>query len=351
MTSRRSETSRPAQAPQQGGSSSQLRRGWVWFWGHFSTWLVLGLLLFLVIVNVGCERRDYRAKQGQKQPAVTTTATATATKAPRVVALAPGLAQMVPASLLVGRHGFDRWSNQSLAVCGDQEGIDYEALLQVRPTHVFLQWGQRPLPDRLTELARKEGWVIENLPLLDLKEIDAAQARIDSLLSAAGYTQLPTREPLNRASVIAGLNASRTVLLVYQTGPITILGPGSYHHQMLVNLGATPAIAPSPKASAFMKLELEDVLAIDPWAIIVIQPKDQSTDQSSDLSASKPLARDALGLLATDKLSAVRSGRIAVIDRSDALIPGPSLRVVRDEMASILRRLAPGSASGSTLLP
>jgi hypothetical protein len=314
---------------------------WRWWWGNFSTFVVLAVLAFLVGINLSCSERQDRSGDASKRAANPQLET------PRVVALAPGLAQMVPPALLVGRHGFDRWSDQQLSVCGDQEGIDYETLRRVKPTHVLLQWGQRELPARLTTLAKQEGWIIENLPLLDLREIDASQARIDELLRAAGATNLPQREALDTQTVIQGLDATKTVLVVYQTGPITILGPGSYHHQLLVNLGATPAIAPSPKASAFMKLELEDVLAIDPWAIIAIQPRDEQlpTDRVEDPEKSW------LGVLQTSKLSAVRASRVAMIDRSDALIPGPSLRHVREEMAAIMRRFLRSPPDGSTLPP
>src|SRR5689334_23210000 len=70
---------------------------------------------------------------------------------PRVVALSPAVARTMRdlglGKYLVGRHGFDQWSAQSLPVCGDQNGIDYETLVRARPTQVFLQVAD--VPDRL----------------------------------------------------------------------------------------------------------------------------------------------------------------------------------------------------------
>ncbi|MFT3687000.1 MAG: hypothetical protein QM783_19115 [Phycisphaerales bacterium] len=107
---------------------------------------------------------------------------------PRVAAPAPGISQILRdlgcADLIVARHAYDKWSRQSLPVCGDQQGVDYEKLIETNPTHVFVQLGEQDLPERLKALARERGWVVRNVPLLTLD--DVAHATV--ALSAAVVT-------------------------------------------------------------------------------------------------------------------------------------------------------------------
>jgi hypothetical protein len=127
----------------------------------------------------------------EKQPAPGTQPTPAATtpqsSQPRVVVLSPALAITLKdlglEHMIVGRHGYDLVLDKSLPVCGDQAGIDYEALIRAKPTHVVLQWGARPLPDRLTELATTYDWIVVNQELLTLSDVRASTVELFDILA------------------------------------------------------------------------------------------------------------------------------------------------------------------------
>lgn len=251
---------------------------------------------------------------------------------PRVVVLSPAagvtLRDMGLEGWVVGRHGFDLALDPSLPVCGDQGGIDYEALLRVRPTHVVIQWGSRELPGRLTSLARERGWVIENYNPLSLSEIDAASA---SLARALGVEA--SRAP-SVSAALAGMERAGyggRVLLLAGVDPPAALGPGSFHHDMLVALGAKPALE---RGGPWVTLDAEDVRNLSPDAMLLILPRAPGAPGGP---GGRGAAQERLGRLGTLDVPAVREGRVAVIDDPLAHTPSTAMIGVAGEMAGVLR--------------
>lgn len=251
---------------------------------------------------------------------------------PRIVALSPAAAQIVRdlglGAKLVGRHGFDTFSDQALAVCGDQAGIDYEALLGARPTHVLLQWGRRERPTRLTELAAANRWSVHDYPLLALADVDDAAAEMAALFGVATLPPIRGHEEGRRPERAA----VGRVLLLYGTDPPSALGPGSFHHDLLVDLGATPAIS---EGRAFMTLDAEDVLRLAPDAVMIFDPREAGRPAGNVPPAELVRRLGALGRL---DVPAFRAGgaRVVLIDDPMCATPGTNLRGLRAEMAGVL---------------
>lgn len=304
---------------------------------------------------------------------------------PRVAALAPAVAQILRdlgvGDLIVARHAQDRWTDPSVPPCGDQSGIDYERLLAVNPTHVLVQWGERELPDRLTGLAAERGWVVQNIPLLTLDDVqhatvalageivtpelnalraeDAAEtppppaapsppparAERERRLQAAPYTLI---ERLDRAyAADPSLARAGRVLLLYQgageTGAAArpaALGPGSYSHDVLLRLGAQTA---TPTGKPFMPLDAEDVGALRPDAIVIVRPRATASAprQGDGGTEATPGALTAsLGAVARLDIPAVKNGRLALIDDPMALVPGTNLATFADRLREALKAWA-----------
>ncbi|MGD9689784.1 MAG: ABC transporter substrate-binding protein [Phycisphaerales bacterium] len=255
-------------------------------------------------------------------------APARAESEPRIVALGPAIARTLADAghqdNLVGRHAFDLWTDDSIPVCGDQGGVDYEALLAARPTHVLLQWGRRELPPRLERLARQRGWIVRNDPLLSLDEVTASCDELWRMFE--GSVGAPPSERMARALDGARIDPARVgrVLLLAGVRPPTALGPGSYHHDMLVRLGARPALE---RGAPYVTLDAEDLLRLAPEAIVLVQPRwgVASPPGSEPRLLSPDEARARLGRLGRLDLPALREGRVAVIDDPMAFVPGSNL--------------------------
>lgn len=269
------------------------------------------LFVFLAVIAlapIGCERKPAATPAADKHDG-----------SPRLALLSPAMAvtlrDLGRADLIVGRHGFDMVTPQNVPIVGSQNGLDYEVLLNVKPTHVLLEAGASDLPPRLVEIAAKEGWKVRALPMLTLDNVRTALRVLDEITRDSGGEALSEQAQslLTRFDTSLAVNpeaASRLgrVLSLAWTDPVGVLGPGSFHAQLMQSLGATPVPA---DGSAYITWSVEDVVKLDPDSIVLLLPgsKAQTTDE-------------ALGPLARANLRAAREGRVLII--TDPLCHSPS---------------------------
>lgn len=249
---------------------------------------------------------------------------------PRVAALSPAVAIIVRdlglEGQVVARHAWDMVLPRSVPVAGDQSGLDYEALLRARPTHVVTQWGSRELPPVLGELARTRGWKVIDLKLSTLAEVESG---VTTLAEALGSDRGAEVVADLRASWAprAGAPAAGPVLLLASTSPPIALGPGSFHHEVLERLGGVGAIA---RGTPWMELSVEDVARLNPGCLVVI-------------NAGTPEAtEDVLGPLKGLAIPAIEHDRVLVITDPLAFAPASSLRDVARRLGDALDRWGAG---------
>jgi len=270
--------------------------------------------------------------------------TSTAKSPPRLAVLSPALAvtltDLGAAPSIVGRHGYDMVLDKSLPSCGDQSGIDYESLLSVRPTHVLIEWGSRPLPERLVELSASHAWNVRAFTLLSLDDVTRSLLDLSATLNDAG---LDTSE--KSAALAATLNDSMRprpsiarlggVLMLMSVRPPAALGPGSVHHEILTRLGATAALA---KPSPYVELDAEDVRHLAPGVIVLVTPRAVG---AAPVAQDTPEARRLLlGPLSSLDIPALRDDRIIVIDDPLALLPTTRLADFAKQLGDRLEALA-----------
>jgi ABC-type Fe3+-hydroxamate transport system substrate-binding protein len=247
-------------------------------------------------------------------------------------------------NLIVGRHASDDWTDAAIPPCGDQvAGIDYERLLQVRPTHVFLQMGE--VPAKLAELGRTRGFIVRNYSILSLDEIRATTRELWNWRGAPGapgadaseLKRAPIEDRMDKAwSRDPKIDAQHVgrVLLLAQVDPAGALGPGSWHDDILRRLGATPAIA---AGNAFVTMSAEDVLRCAPDAIILFSPR----PPGAPAPATPPTPADLvarLGVLGRLHIPAVQNSRVALIDDPMCHLPSTAMIRIAEQMAEILER-------------
>ncbi len=263
--------------------------------------------------------------------------------APRIAALAPALAVIARdlglGTALCARHAYDAWSDPALPTGGDQSGIDYDTLIRARPTHVLLQWGRRDLPEPLTRLANANRWTLASFSLETLDDVELAITRFAELFpQAAPAAERALEDFRRRTGPTPGHappdphTAPLRVLLLHSVNPTAAFGPGSYHHQLLQRLGGTPAIT---RGSLFMPMLAEDVLRLQPDAILLIQPRPPGAGPAPD--APHDLI-ERFGPIGRLRIPAVQAGRLALIDDPLALVPGTNLADLAQAMDAHLRR-------------
>ncbi len=219
----------------------------------------------LVSVAAGCERK----------------APVAASTGPRLAVLSPALAATLKdlgaGPVIVGRHAWDQVLDASVPIVGDGVGeVDYERLVGVKPTVVIGQFGAGGVPARLTEMAKSRGWTLRDYNPLSLADVVGVARSLAADAQAAGCAGVPERlaevEKALESSLRPRPGAERAgrVLLLAGLSPPAALGPGSVHHDILVSLGATPAIT---TGAAYITLDAEDLKRIAPDAILLILPR------------------------------------------------------------------------------
>lgn len=270
-----------------------------------------------LLALVSCERSGPSAAGPHPEPAV------------RVAAISPALAEMLReqhlGEAIVARHDYDAFTDPRVPPVGHQEALDYERLLAARPTHVLVQWGRRELPPRLAEIASARGWTVRDFPLTTLDEVRSASAWIrehlhDPAVEAGAIEPAPDPvaaldEALTPPSALAG--AGR-ILLLAATDPPAAIGPGSFHHDVLVRLGGRPAIE---EGSPWMLLDAEDVLRLAPDAVVLILPR--GPEEPPRPAPAWEELRPRLGRIAGLDIPAVRDRRVVLIDDPDLFLPAP----------------------------
>ncbi len=292
------------------------------------------VLAATAIALAACDRREPAA--ATPAPAVP----AAVVSPQRVVVLSPALAVIVRdlgyADLVVARHAYDDVLARELPAVGDQAGIDYEALLRVKPTHLLLQWGARDVPERLTQLAQSNGWQVTNSNPLTLADIERSVREIDAAL-AGGASPTPAADAMLRG--LEEIRAPRDagagfgpVLLLASVDPPAALGPGSCHDEILRGVGGEPALT---QGTPWMELSREDIVRLNPRAIILVRPHSARGVTDAD-GAPDERGTDVWQPLRGLGLAAVDDNRVAVIDDPEGLLPSTSMIRVAGTMRKMI---------------
>lgn len=270
----------------------------------------------------------------------------------RIAAIGPSVAIILKdlglEDLIVGRHGYDMALDPALPVCGDLNGIDYEALLRTRPTHVVVEWDHREKPARLARLAESLRWEVRYERLATLDEVRACAAQLASLfadeLSARGRDPARLLERMDAAwsRTDANLAGAGRVLLLVATNPPGAVGPGSFHHDVLERIGGVGALR---DAGAYVTMDVEDVIRLAPDAIVLVIPRPRGAPATDP--TPEEIAR-LLGPLASRKIPAVTNGRVALIDDPLCQTASTALIDFADQLARILRRWSAQDASNES---
>lgn len=272
------------------------------------------VLLTCLACSVGCAERHEPAGEGDVRLAVLSPA------------LADTLHRLGHAELIVGRQQFDRFTDQGVPVVGDLTGVDYETLLNVRPTHIVAQQTQAGLPDRLYEIASERGWSVHELPLLTLEDSIDSIAVLDEIAGGTGElaSELTSRF---REALKPDLALGRTVI-VASASPLAVIGPGAFHWEIIDALGGEPV---PDSGAAYLTLDAESLAALQPETIVVLAPGEDPEATLAEL----------LGAASGIGLDAVESGRVIVVTDPKCMLPSTAMLDVIERIRAAALRIGP----------
>ena len=184
----------------------------------------------------------------------------------RIISLSPSitatLTDIGALDSVVGRSAFCEIGDTDIPVVGDLYEIDYERLLVLRPTKVFVQKTTASVDAHLQQLAQEEYFTLYTWKLDRIDDIKLLHDDLLSILELQG-------DPLQLT-----LEETEAVL----PSPILIMTPGSargaglcfgkktYLDDLLTMMGGTNAI----QDDGWISLSLEDIVTINPAAILLV---------------------------------------------------------------------------------
>lgn len=258
----------------------------------------------------------------------------------RIVSLSPAVSRtLVDYGLedrIVGRTAWCASLDPAIPVVGDLYELDYERLIRLDPTHVLIQPpSTRGVDPQLQRLAQEHGWTLNAWTISSLEDVQQMIRDLPGTLYDEGDPRWSEAHQQTSGLIMRLAMAlspggetlwqGRT-LLVADTDPVWVFGRDTYLDDMLAALGGTNA----SDARGWAELSLEDVLRLDPQAIIIVRDR-----EPRDLDVT-----EAAGVLATLDTTARDTGRIAVLWHADAKLPSSGLIGVAETLRRVLVELA-----------
>jgi iron complex transport system substrate-binding protein len=265
--------------------------------------------------------------------------------APRIVSLSPAISHtLIDLELdddIVGRTQYCTSLDQSIPVVGDLQNINFEALVRLNPTHILVQPPAGGVDAHLQRIADEHGWKIA---AWHLNTIDDIRTMLREMPAALFDEASPQRTELDQhaASLSKRIDLALTVspemtatvpalrgrvLMVNAVNPVMAFGAGTYLDDLLSALGRGEAVN-AVAERGWVQLSLEDVVRLQPDAIVLVKPNANADDLQRDL-----------GPLATIDVPAVKDGRLALLSHPDAFMPSTGVIGVADDLRAILQQL------------
>ncbi len=187
------------------------------------------------------------------------------TKEYRIVSMSPGITNTLLSAgygeYLVGRSPFCFKANESVPVVGDLREVDFERLINLHPTHVFVQKTESGIDSHLVELAKNGSFVLKALPMDRIHEIDLAYGEI---------TKTFGNKRLKLEKLLANDNSLGISVLVVTQGAVgsagMAFGKETYLDDVLMSIGVQNAV----NKTGWISLSFEDIVRLNPDKIIVV---------------------------------------------------------------------------------
>ncbi len=184
----------------------------------------------------------------------------------RIVSLSPSITETLEDigvdNLVVGRSSFCKAVNIEIPVVGDLYEIDYERLLLLQPTKVFIQQTATGIDAHLVELSKQEQFSLYSWEINRVADIEKLH---DDLLEIMDVSAEPIRMSLGEPN--GSLPTPMLIMTASSQGLLGIcFGRQTYLDDVLTLIGGTNVL----ETSGWVALSLEDIVALDPAVIVMV---------------------------------------------------------------------------------
>lgn len=210
----------------------------------------------------------------------------------RIVSLSPSItASLIDMGLgehIVGRSAFCEKGVASIPVVGDLYAVDYERLLRLKPTHVFVQPQATGVDSHLQELAENGQFILRSWNLNGIKDIQVLALDLAELMDVSEFTVSPN---MNGNTVSTAPTLLMTIGSEQQVG--ICFGKNTYLDDIWSAMGGVNAL----QKDGWQKLSLEDIARLSPSRIVIVNDvlfTQKSPLDSLDIPVIKFVHKDVL---------------------------------------------------------
>jgi iron complex transport system substrate-binding protein len=266
---------------------------------------VAALLLFGLLIPVGCDRK--------------TTPVASTGKHPTVASLSPAATDILLAigaqDHLVAVSSYDRGKAAigQLPTAGDYLTVDWERLASIKPDLIIMQAYESTAPAGFKERAAELGIRPVYIHIDKLADISTATRTIGDAVNEpakAAAADQAMRDKLDAvARSVAGEPRVRTLVITDEVGA-GAAGAGTFLDELLTIAGGANAAA--GEGTGYPGIDREKIVALKPEVVLHLLP-DKPASTVADAKrywASMP------------NVPAVRAGRVYVLTESSVMQPG-----------------------------
>ncbi|HEX2948093.1 MAG TPA: ABC transporter substrate-binding protein [Armatimonadota bacterium] len=307
----------------------------------------LGFLIFIPRFSTGHSGRSHQVQVVGNQvfPMTVTDSTGRDVvihkKPARIISLAPGVTEILFAigagKQVIADSTFCDFPEQAkrLPKIGGYLDPNIEKITSLNSDLIIGERGNRR--DILDQLSSSLGFTVLAVDPTSLRDISQSIQLIgevtgNSLGAQRLYDDFDRRSALvqSRLAKIPSTALPRTLFLFSLDGGIYTVGPGSHIDELIKLAGGKNIAAPTGKP--WPQLSMEMVAKSDPEVILLINEHGGKSGNLTSESALRQLRTDANWR----KITAVKTGRVVVLDDDLITIPGPRLIDGLEQMATAL---------------
>ncbi|MEE2906881.1 MAG: hypothetical protein VX527_03520 [Planctomycetota bacterium] len=250
---------------------------------------------------------------------------------PRIISLSPAITGTLEdvglGHCLVGRSHWCRLKTrdpEEVPAVGDLHERHWEAMLRVRPTHVFFQSEGIETDKALINLAAQNGWTLRAWPLRTVDEVQQVLFDLPdtiNLMSSESNQSLLVRcqtlsDELSKSMQATSLPKPCRVLVINDDLPPLAWGTDTYLGEMLASAGGENVVG----SGGWKTLSIEELVRLQPDLVLIVA--EQDTNQPPAIVSSS--------------VTTIPEDQCRWLVHSQINFPGPHLAEVSFQMREIL---------------